>query len=152
MKRLCLLAFAASFVVGQADAQAPVRVCTPSYNSSGAMSCQDVSSSNPLPTTSSGAGSVGADYSANAATIPISGYVLLTTVPANSTRSRIEVQNQSAGTVQIVLDNGSGANQSSVLLTGVGASQQGGGWWSTSFTGRARIYGASGAQVYAAQY
>lgn len=90
----------------------------------------------------------GADYSVNAATIPSSGFVLLQTVPVTCYRSSIEVQNQSAGTIQIVRDDGNGNNQSTVLLApGSAANTQGGSWGSQTFKGRVRIYGASGAQV-----
>lgn len=105
---------------------------------------------NPLPVYQGG--STGTDYSANAATVPISGLVLLATVPATPGRYYVEVQNQSAGTLQLVRDDGAGANQSTVLLApGAGAGQQGGGWSSTTFKGRVRVYGASGAQVSAFQ-
>jgi hypothetical protein len=109
-----------------------------------------VGAANPLPI--SFGGTTGTDYSANAATIPISTFVLLATIPATSGRNYVEVQNQSAGTLQMVRDDGAGANQSTVLLApGAGAGQQGGGWSSSTFKGRIRVYGASGAQVSAFQ-
>lgn len=108
------------------------------------------SMTNPQPVTSGG--STGTDYSANAATVPIATYSLLTTIPATPSRNYCEVQNQSAATLQVVRDDGAGANVSSILLaTGGGASVQGGGWSSTTFKGRVRVYGAAGAQVAAFQ-
>lgn len=93
------------------------------------------------------------DYSANAAAVPIVGLVLLATVPVTGHRSVVEVQNQSAGTIQVVRDDGAGTagTVSSILLAGSGAGAQGGGWSSTTFKGRIRVYGASGAQVSAFQ-
>lgn len=104
------------------------------------------SATNPQPVVSGG--STGFDYSANAATIPIGGYTLLATIPATPNRAYCEVQNQSAGTLQVVRDDGAGNNQTSILLaSGGGAGQQGGDWSSTTFKGRIRVYGAGGAQV-----
>lgn len=97
-------------------------------------------------------GSTGADFSANAATIPMSGFVLLATIPATPSRASAEVQNQSAGTLQIVRDDGSGGNQTSILIgSGGGAGAQGGGWSSNTFKGRIRVYGLTGSQVAADQ-
>lgn len=90
----------------------------------------------------------GADFSSNAATVPLSGLVLLQTVPVTCYRNSIEVQNQSAAMIQVVRDDGNGNNQSTVLLApGSAANTQGGGWSSKTFKGRVRIYGATGAQV-----
>jgi hypothetical protein len=94
----------------------------------------------------------GTDYSANAAAVPISGYVLLATIPANQGRRSVEVDNQSAGAIQVVRDDGTGNNQSSVVLASGGAAgTQGGSWSSTTFLGRVLVYGPSGAQVAAFQ-
>lgn len=93
------------------------------------------------------ASGIGSDWSANAASIPIVGFVLLSTVPVTQYRQFVEVQNQSAGTIQVVLDDGAGNQITSILLTGVGANTQGGGWSSDTFTGRIRTYGATGSQV-----
>ena len=93
----------------------------------------------------------GVDYSANAATIPQAGFVLLATVPVACFRNSIEIQNQSAGTIQVVRDAGNGTQLTSMLLTGSGTNQQGGDWLSTTFKGRILVYGASGAQVGIAQ-
>lgn len=94
------------------------------------------------------AGSTGTDYSINAAAVPVSGLTLLQTVAATPSRNAIEIQNQSAGSIQIVRDDGANSAPSSILL-GSGGSQgaQGGGWSSTTFKGRLRIYGAPGAQI-----
>jgi hypothetical protein len=100
------------------------------------------------------AGGTPADFSSSAASVPLSGgYTLLTTVPVNGNRAAIEVQNQSAGTIQVVRDDGSAGSGtvSSILLAGAGAGLPGGSWASTTFKGRLRIYGASGAQVSAFQ-
>ena len=98
-------------------------------------------------------GSIADDSSANAAAVPISGFVLLATVPMSQFRNAVEVQNQSASTIQVVRDDGAGTagTISSILLAGSGANAQGGGWSSTTFKGRIRVYGASGAQVSAFQ-
>ncbi len=85
-----------------------------------------------------------ADYSANAAAIPIAGYVLLLTIPANGTRNSVEVQNQSTDTVQLVRDDGAGDGQTSLMLAPAAAvGGQGGGWSSTTFLGRLRVYAPS---------
>lgn len=113
-------------------------------------SVQGVAGGTPQTVTQSG--TTGADFSANAATIPMAGFVLLTTVPATATRAGVEVQNQSAGTVQMVRDDGTGANQTTILISpGAGVGTQGGGWSSNTFKGRVRVYGATGAQVAADQ-
>lgn len=105
-----------------------------------------VSGSNGLPTI--GAGSTGIDHSINAASIPASGFVELVQIAANPARAFIEVQNQSAATIQLVRDTGTGTQQTSLMLAPAAAvGQQGGGWSSATFKGRLTIYGASGAQV-----
>lgn len=94
------------------------------------------------------------DYSANtaAAITAAQATTLLSTVPATSTRAYVEVQNQSAGTLSLVRDDGAAGNQTLILLApGSGAGTQGGGWSSSTFKGRVRVYGASGAQVSAYQ-
>lgn len=53
--------------------------------------------------------------------------------------------------MQVVRDDGAGSNVTSILLAGIGANMQGGGWSSSTFKGRVRVYGASGAQVAAYQ-
>jgi hypothetical protein len=94
-------------------------------------------------------GSVLADASANAAAVPINGYVLLSTLAASSVRGEIECQNQDTSYVQLVLDDGSGTagKISTVMLAPAAATgQQGGSWVSQSFKGRARAYGPSSTQ------
>lgn len=103
------------------------------------------------PITVKRAGSTGVDYSANPAAVPIAGYVLLSTIPATPARSYVEVQNQSPNTIQVVRDDGAGNNLTSILLTGVGPGQQGGGWPSDTFKGRVRVYGPAGSQIAAYQ-
>lgn len=123
-----------------------------------------VSSENPLPISGSfsiggpltvvAEGSNGTDYSANAAAIPIGGYVLLATVPALSSRNAVEIQNQSNLQIQLVLDDGSGGNTGSILLAGGSAADTQGGAWSSEYhKGRVRIYGSSSSQqVFARAY
>lgn len=105
------------------------------------------SGSNPVPTAR--AGSTGLDHSVNAAAVP--GGAPLLTIPANPGRAFVEVQNQSGNTLQLVRDDGAGNNSTSILLTGVGAGQQGAGWSSQTFRGRVRVYGPAGSQVAACQ-
>lgn len=93
------------------------------------------------------AGTTGTDYSANAATDPIAGYVLLATIPAKLNRNNVEVQNQDVNLVQLVLDDGAGNNQTTAMLGVAGATGgQGGSWSDASFKGRVRVYGPSGTQ------
>ena len=90
------------------------------------------------------AGSFGVDWSANGQTVPISGYALLATIPTKRNRNFIEVQNQSIYTVQIVRDDGTGAQQTSVILGPAGSSPgQGGNWTSDTFKGRLRVFAAN---------
>lgn len=99
-------------------------------------------------------GGVNNAQSANAPAIPEAGFVLLTTIPINGNRATVEVQNQSAGTIQLVLDDGlgtAGTVGSTLLNHGTGANTAGQTWTSDTFKGRARIYGAAGAQVLARQ-
>jgi hypothetical protein len=85
------------------------------------------------------AGSTGIDNSANQPALLAN---LLSTVNVNAARNSIEVQNQSADQIQVVLDDGTGANSSIILLaSGIGANAQGGDWQSLTFKGRLRVYG-----------
>lgn len=97
------------------------------------------------------AGGTGTDYSVNAALVPIAGLVLLTTVPVLATRTHVEVQNQSGASIQLVRDDGAGANQTSIMLGTGGPGAQGGMWGSYTFKGRVRVYGLLGSQVSACQ-
>lgn len=98
------------------------------------------------------ASAVGTDFSVNPAAVPIVGLSLLLTIPVTSGRVYVEVQNQSAGPIQVVRDNGAGANQTSIILASGGLSgSQGGSWASSTFKGRVRVYGAVGAQISAYQ-
>jgi len=93
------------------------------------------------------AGSTGTDNSANAVAIPADGtFVLLATIPVNATRFKVSVQNQAAINLQVVRDDGAGANQTSLFLTGPF-----GNWESSTFKGRVRVYGPSGTSVAAYQ-
>jgi hypothetical protein len=92
------------------------------------------------------AGSTGIDHSANAVAVPYGTYVLLLTIAANQRRNFLEVQNQSTSQLQLVRDDGTGANQTSIFLSPAAASPgQGAGWSSDTFKGRIRVYGPSGA-------
>jgi hypothetical protein len=98
-------------------------------------------------------GGVNADVSSTPATIPEATFVLLATIPI-AARSTVEVQNQSAALIQVVLDDGAATagTQSSILLNpGTGANTGGTDWVSNTFKGRVRVYGATGAQVMARQ-
>ena len=96
------------------------------------------------------AGGNGTDYSANAATVP--GGSALVTIPVTSGRNYVEVQNQSAVTLQLVRDDGAGGNVTSIFLaSGGGAGSQGAGWSSSTFKGRVRVFGTAGSQVAAYQ-
>lgn len=98
-------------------------------------------------------GSTGTDWSANPSAIPIDGYELLTTIPANANRNYVEVQNQSEHVVQIVRDDGTGGNQTTILLapgSTSDAGQQGAGWSSGTFQGRIKIYSSSASDQVAA--
>lgn len=90
----------------------------------------------------SAAGSIGTDFSANKPALLGS---LLTTVPLNIDRQKIEVQNQSANTMQAVLDDGQGNNITIFLLypNATGANLAGEAWWTTSEKGRLRIFSSS---------
>lgn len=93
------------------------------------------------------AGSTGTDSSANGAAVPAdSTFVLLVTIPVNATRARVGVQNQAAINLQVVRDDGAGANQTSLFLAGPFNS-----WESSTFKGRIRVYGPSGTAVAAYQ-
>ncbi|MCJ2019463.1 hypothetical protein MKK84_18810 [Methylobacterium sp. E-065] len=94
------------------------------------------------------AGSTGADFSANSAAV--SG-TLLQSIPTTANRAYVEVQNQSANQLQLVRDDGAGNNVTTILLAGTGAGQQGGGWSSSTFKGRVRVYGPTGSQIAAYQ-
>lgn len=82
-------------------------------------------------------GSTGNDASNNP---PATLANLIKTVAVNGSRAFIEVQNQDAALIQVVLDDGTGANQSIILLNTAGANTGGGDWSSTSFKGRLRIF------------
>ena len=95
-------------------------------------------------------GSTGLDYSVNKPALAAN---LLATVPVNPARADIEVQNQSADPIQVVMDDGAGGNISVLLLApGSGANSQGGDWQSDTFKGRVRVYGPNaGDQVFVHQ-
>ena len=112
-------------------------------------------------------GSIGADFSsaagapalpnvgaafANAG--PYANFVLAATCPAAPGRKQIDVENNSGGTIAVILDDGTAnsgalANASVFSLAGgAGAGSQGGSWVSTVERGRVQIYAsATSAQV-----
>jgi hypothetical protein len=106
------------------------------------------------------------DYSAHPPTIPAIGanfaasgpyasYVLLQTIPADSARQGIDIENLSGAQIAVVLDDGKtaagsvpAAGKASVFaLSGTAAAQQGGSW-SSCLQCRVQVYApASTAQV-----
>lgn len=95
-------------------------------------------------------GSTGHDFSSNKPAFqdPPVGLVLLSTIPANPDRIKVEIQNQSLDPLQIWRDDGAGNQLSMIAIEPAGeVGRSGGGWLSTSFLGRVRIYGVSGSQV-----
>lgn len=92
------------------------------------------------------AGSTGTDHAGewNVAVPATSSWVVLSTSNANTARLAIEAQNQSASMLQLVRDDGLENNISSILLASTGAAAPGGGWSSTTFKGRVRIFGPAG--------
>jgi hypothetical protein len=134
---------------------------------SASIGTRDVAMAAPIPPGANAIGSVGtvgtvgADYSVNKPTIPTVGssfagtgpyanYVLLTTIPALSTRNNVDIENTSGAQIVIVRDDGtaaygaSPANASVFALAGGNTSgAQGGSWASKTFKGRLQIYAAS---------
>ena len=93
-------------------------------------------------------GSAGTSLSANMPqTLPPTGMVLLATT-TNPRRNSIEVQNQSAATISVALDNNTGGLIDFMLLGSAGAGAGGGDWQSMTFKGRVRVYGPAGSQVF----
>jgi hypothetical protein len=86
-------------------------------------------------------GSAGVDHSANAATVPAAGYngTPVLTIALNKQRNSLGIENQTAGTIAFVRDDGLGNNQTTRFLV-AGAS-----WTSDTFKGRVRVYTTSGA-------
>lgn len=98
------------------------------------------------PGTTRPAGSTGFEWSANGVAVPTDTPLL--TIPANPNRLAVEIQNQSAVQIQVVRDNGSGTQATSILLSpGTAAGQAGRSWSSNTFRGRVRVYAPSGSQV-----
>jgi len=122
------------------------------------------SAANPIPTTPTNSGDVGTDASANAPAL--SGLNLLGTLAVNASRLGYIVQVQdtssdcggtggNAGGLVVVLDDGTGANLT-VLVVSYAATKgaQGGAlsWAGMPHTGRIRYYGTAGCQVGAHQW
>lgn len=92
-------------------------------------------------------GSTGTNNSINPLAIPSDvNFVTLTTIAVNSARASVGVQNQSNATIQLVRDDGAGANQTSIFVPGPF-----GNWSSSTFKGRLTIYGLAGSAVAAYQ-
>lgn len=90
-------------------------------------------------------GTAGTDRSVNAATVPMAGYSLMATIGVNQRRNAVEVQNQSTDLLQMVRDDGAGAQQTTIMLVGAAvAGGQGGSWASNTFKGRIRVYAPTG--------
>lgn len=106
-------------------------------------------------------GTTGTDLSINVPTIPAVGsnfpgtgtyanYVLVTTVPVNSNRVSIDVENPSGDNILLIRDDGV-SNIGSVpvnaslipLAPGNGPGTQGGSWTSVTFKGRVQVYAPS---------
>lgn len=86
-------------------------------------------------------GSPGTDHSSNPAPVPMTGYSLLKAIPANPRRNLVGVQNQSTDTVQVVREDLTGANATSLILAGAAtAGGEGGAWSSETFKGQISIY------------
>jgi hypothetical protein len=86
-------------------------------------------------------GSLGIDFSVNPSIVPASGFSLLQTVPARKFRIAITVQNQSAGPVQVVRDDGAGGQVTTIMLSAAAEAGGAGGVWSSeTFKGRVRVY------------
>jgi hypothetical protein len=122
-----------------------------------------VTSGNPLPVSLSTytGGDIGTDRSANAPTGPGTNpsftynggtvYQLIS-VAANPSRKYFEVNNTTGQLVVVVLDNGSnGSGTVSMfpLSPGTAQYQMGAGWSTMTEQGRIRVFGASGAYLYA---
>jgi hypothetical protein len=86
---------------------------------------------------------------------PVLAANLLSTFPVNNSRLSFYIQNQSADTLQVVIDDGNGGPVTIVLVDpGAGANKQGGDWsppigW--RLTGRIRIYGPNSTDQFAAR-
>jgi len=91
------------------------------------------------------AGGTGVDWSANQPDYPPARMELLSTVDANPTRSAVGVVNQDVSILQIWRDDGDGDN---LTLIPLGACESqgdgtGGSYYSKTFKGRLRIWGAT---------
>lgn len=85
-------------------------------------------------------GGIGTDYSANKPSLPAD---LLATVPATPARNSVEIQNDSADPLAVVLDDGSGGQVSIWILGPIPATGPRAEWRSQTFKGRVQVYGAS---------
>jgi hypothetical protein len=89
---------------------------------------------------------------------PYSGFVLLTTIPADEGRQRVQVGNMSTSLVVLVLDDGTTASgsvpaagkASAVSLAAASTAGGPGGVYQDKFQGRVQVYAASAAAQVAA--
>ena len=84
----------------------------------------------------------GTSYSVNQPSVSSLG-TKLATVVNNNLRIKIGVQNQSAGNITIVRQDGTQI----ILASGGPQGSPGGSWESVSFQGQIDVYGANGAQI-----
>lgn len=100
---------------------------------------------------SAGGGSLGVDFSANK---PVLLGNLIATIPVNAMRAFFEAQNQDSNDMQIVMDDGAGANVSICIMAAASvAGAQGGGYTNAAHKGRVRIYSSiSAPQLYLRQW
>lgn len=124
--------------------------CVPAYvagGSAGAWDLVPVGPSSPLPVATQLAAGTPTDHSS----APPAQLTTLVTILANANRRGLYVQNQSAGTIQVVLGT-------TIILIdpGAGANRQGGDWSFAQagilYTGQILICGAAGSQVGAMEY
>jgi len=83
------------------------------------------------------------------------GAVLLATMAVNTRRIGFLVQQQSASTVWVVMDDGGSGTQTTLVLDPAGAAGRQGGsvdMSSCPHSGRIRVYGTSGSQVAVAEW
>lgn len=95
-------------------------------------------------------GSTGTDYSANKPALLAN---LILTIPVNSLRKGFFIQNQDTGLIQVVIDDGAGANVSIVYLAGASATPGAGGsidMTGTPTQGRIRVFSAIAAPAVSA--
>lgn len=125
---------------------------------------QDSTSQSILTAVSHIRGSAGIDYSTNKPALPVlganltglyAGYLLVATVPPLASRSEVEINNTSGGSIVVVLDDGAAAtgaalsNASLFTLNGDTVGFTGGSWSSSYFKGRLQVFSSdTNAQIF----